>query len=44
MNFNTKKGLQYDLGDSANWEFMLPSNEKPHLLLPNQDIDDEEVI
>lgn len=39
-----KKGLQFDLGDSANWEFMLPSNEKPNLLLPNQDADDEDVI
>ena len=26
--------LVYDLGDSTKWEYMLPSNEKPSLLIP----------
>lgn len=27
------------MGDSSKWEYMLPSNEKPLLLLPNQTLD-----
>ncbi len=42
--FDGTAGLQYDLGDCANWEYMLPSNEKPTLLLSNiNDLEDEEV-
>ena len=42
--FDGTAGLQYDLGDCANWEYMLTSNEKPTLLLSNiNDLEDEEV-
>ncbi len=27
--------MVFDLGDSARWEYMLPSNDKPSLLVPN---------
>ena len=39
--------MQYDLGDCTLWEYMFPSNEKPQLLIPDdeylEDLDDEEV-
>ena len=38
-------GLLFDLGDSSRWEFMLPSNDKPLLKVPNiadKDQDDEQ--
>ena len=31
--------MSYDLGDCAKWEYMFPTNEKPVLLLPDEDID-----
>lgn len=33
--------MTYDLGDCTKWEFMFPTNEKPVLLLPDEDIDIE---
>lgn len=39
--------MTYDLGDCTKWEFMFPTNEKPVLLLPDEDIDiefDDEVV
>ena len=38
--------MVFDLGDSAKWEFMLPSNEKPILKVPNliDAADEEEVL
>lgn len=41
------KGLQFDLGDASRWEFMLPSNDKPLLKVPNivdKDQEEEEEV
>lgn len=35
-------GLQFDLGDAAKWEYMLPSNEKPILEVQDLEVPDEE--
>jgi hypothetical protein len=39
------KGLDYDLGDSSKWEYMLPSNDKPILMIPklSGEVNEEEV-
>ncbi len=39
------KGLVYDLGDSSKWEYMLPSNDKPMLVVPQlgAEANDDEV-
>ena len=38
--------MQYDLGDCTQWEFIFPSNEKPQLVIPEEDelLDDEEEV
>ncbi len=30
------------MGDSSKWEYMLPSNDKPLLLLPKDNLDNED--
>jgi hypothetical protein len=37
------KGLIYDLGDCTKWEYLLPSNEKPLLSVPNRINENEDV-
>ena len=35
--------MKYDLGDCTLWEYMFPSNDKPQLVLPDEDnLDDDE--
>jgi len=34
--------LRYDLGDCALWEYMFPSNDKPQLLMPADEDDEQE--
>lgn len=37
--------MVFDLGDSTKWEYMLPSNDKPILKVPNLiDGNDEEEV
>jgi len=34
--------MNYDLDDCTLWEFMFPSDDKPKLLLPEDELDDFE--
>ena len=35
--------MKYDLGDCTLWEYMFPTNDKPQLVLPDEDnLDDDE--
>ena len=34
--------MKYDLGDCTLWEYMFPSDEKPKLLLPEEELDEFE--
>jgi len=36
------KNVRYDLGDCALWEYMFPLDDKPKLLLPEEELDDFE--
>ena len=29
--------MKYDLGDCTLWEYMFPTNDKPQLVLPDED-------
>jgi hypothetical protein len=42
--FVFSKGLIYDLGDCTKWEYLLPSNEKPLLTVPNRMNENDDVI
>ncbi len=37
-------GLQFDLGDASKWEYMLPSNDKPILDIPDMEVPDDEEV
>jgi hypothetical protein len=44
-DFYILKGLIFDLGDSSRWEYMLPSNDKPILKVPDIiDTNDEDEV